>query len=176
MSGHNKWSKIKHKKAVTDARKSKVFSKHVRSIQVESRRCGGDLNDPGLRAVIDSARRDNVPKDNIDRAVKKGAGGDDGGLEKIVYEAFAQGGVALIIEALTSNRNKAAAEVRHILSKHAGSVVPIGGATWAFSKENEEWRPDQTVSLDDKQSLSLEKLIDELLDNDEVQNVYSNEE
>src|SRR3989344_606369 len=118
MSGHNKWSKIKNKKAVTDAYKAKVFSKLVRFITVESKKAKGDVNSPRLRTAIEKAKVENVPSDNIERAVKKGAGADAGEMEQITYEAYGPGGCALIIEALTDNRNKAAQEIKHILTKN----------------------------------------------------------
>jgi YebC/PmpR family DNA-binding regulatory protein len=120
MSGHNKWSKIKNKKAVTDAYKARVFSKLVRAITVESKLAKGDVNSPGLRTAIEKAKAENVPNDNIERAVKKGTGNDAGEMEQITYEAYGPGGCALMIEALTDNRNKAAQEIKHILSKNLG--------------------------------------------------------
>ena len=115
MSGHNKWSKIKNKKAVTDAQKSKIFGKLVRFVAVESKKVKGDVNAPGLRAAIEKAKEANVPNDNIERAVKKGIGSDTGEMEQIIYEAYGPGGCALIIETLTENRNKASQEIKHIL-------------------------------------------------------------
>ena len=115
MSGHNKWSKIKHKKASTDAQKSKIFSKLVRYITVESRKSKGDLNSPGLAFAIDKAKAANMPGDTIDRAVKKGSTDNSAQMESITYEAYGPGGVAIIIEALTDNRNKAAQEVTNFL-------------------------------------------------------------
>ncbi|NCN08109.1 YebC/PmpR family DNA-binding transcriptional regulator [Candidatus Parcubacteria bacterium] len=176
MSGHNKWSKIKHKKAGTDAAKSKIFSKMARAISTASKQVGGDINSPTLRAVIDKAREFNMPADNIDRAVKKGSGVDAESMDAITYEAYGPGGSALIIEALTSNRNKAAQEVKFILSKHGFVLAAQGSATWAFTKENSEWIPNMTVPLSEDDSLILEKLIEELEDNDEVQDVYTNAE
>ena len=117
MSGHNKWSKIKHKKAATDAQKSKIFSKHAQIISIESRSANGDINSPSLKAAIERAKKDSMPATNIDRAVKKGIGGEAGLLEKVTYEAYGPGGTALIIEGVTDNRNRTAAEIKHLLSK-----------------------------------------------------------
>src|SRR3989344_8936913 len=108
MSGHNKWSKIKNKKAVTDAAKSKIFSKMAELISTASRQVKGDDTSPILRAAIEKAREYNMPADNIERAVKKGSGSEANNLDSITYEAYGPGGCALIIEALTENRNKAA--------------------------------------------------------------------
>jgi transcriptional/translational regulatory protein YebC/TACO1 len=106
MSGHNKWSKIKHKKAATDAQKSKIFSKHAAVIAMESRKAGGNLTSPSLIAVIERAKKDSMPKENIDRAVAKGAGGTGAALEEVVFEAFGPGGTAMIITAVTDNNNR----------------------------------------------------------------------
>jgi len=176
MSGHNKWSKIKHKKAGTDAAKSKIFSKMARAISTASKQVSGDINSPTLRAAIDKAREFNMPADNIDRAIKKGSGADTESMEAITYEAYGPGGSALVIEALTGNRNKAAQEVKFILSKNGFALAAPGSATWAFSKENGEWKPNMTVPLSEEDSSVLEKLIEELEDNDEVQDVYTNAE
>src|SRR5690348_14238091 len=118
MSGHNKWSKIKRQKGASDAAKSKIFSKMGALIASESKRVKGDVTSPTLRAAIEKAREYNMPNDTIDRAVKKGLGADAQSFEAITYEAYGPGGSALIIEALTTNRNKAAQEVKHILSKN----------------------------------------------------------
>jgi YebC/PmpR family DNA-binding regulatory protein len=175
MSGHNKWSKIKRQKEVTDAKRSKIFSKHVRAIQAESRRAGGNLNDPGLRTAIDAAKRDNMPKDNIDRAVAKGQAGGSEAEEKITYEAYGPGGVAIIIEVLTDSRNRAAAEVRHTLSKNNGNIAEPGAASWAFQKSQDgEWEATTTVDISEEDAEKLEALVDALEDNDDVQGIYTN--
>jgi YebC/PmpR family DNA-binding regulatory protein len=176
MSGHNKWSKIKRQKGASDAAKSKIFSKMARAIATASRLAGGNVTSPVLRTAIDKAREYNMPNDNIERAIKKGAGADAEQLEAITYEAYGPGGCALVIEALTSNRNKAAQEVKFILSKHGFALAGVGSATWAFAKENGEWKPNVTVPVSESDSQILEKLIEELEDNDEVQDVYTNAE
>lgn len=176
MSGHNKWSKIKHKKAGTDAAKSKIFSKMAKLISTASKQVKGDITSPTLRAVMDKAREYNMPADNIDRAVKKGMGSDAESLDAITYESYGPGGSALVIEALTSNRNKAAQEVKFILSKHGFALAAPGSATWAFTKENGEWKPNMTVPISEEDGKVLEALIEELEDNEEVQDVYTNAE
>lgn len=174
MSGHNKWSKIKHKKAASDAKKSKIYSKLVRLIQAESRRCGGDLTDPGLQTAIDIAKKENMPKDNIERAVKRGAGGEAGDEEHVTYETYGPGGVAIVIEALTDNRNRTAPELRHLLSGLGYELANPGSATWAFSKEGTAWKPETVVPLSDEDTEKLENLLDAIEDHDDVQNVYTN--
>ena len=115
-----------------------------------------------------------MPADNIERAVKKGAGADAEALESITYEAYGPAGSALIIEALTTSRNKAAQEIKFILSKHGFTLATPGSALWAFTKEQDGWKPNSTISLSEKDGKILEKLIEELEDNDEVQDVYTN--
>ncbi|MEI8339290.1 MAG: YebC/PmpR family DNA-binding transcriptional regulator [bacterium] len=176
MSGHNKWSKIKNQKAVTDARKSKIFTKMVRLITVEAKKSKGMMS-PGLKTVVDKAKSFNVPNDTIDRAVKKASTDNGAAMEAITYEAYGPGGVALIIEALTENRNKAAGEVKHILSEAGSELAAIGSASWAFTRSPDgTWTPNMTLPLSDEDYEKLEKLVDALEDNDEVQDVYTNAE
>jgi len=150
----------------------------VRFIAVESKKAKGDINSPGLRAAIEKAKAENVPNDNITRAIKKGTGSDAGTMEQITYEAYGPGGSALIIEALTENRNKAVAEIKHILSKNGFELATSGSATWAFEKEaiGSEWVPKITVPLSEPDEDKLQKLIEELEENDEVQEVFTNAE
>ena len=178
MSGHNKWSKIKRQKAGTDAAKSKIFSKMAKLISTASKQVNGDTTSPILRAAIEKAREHNMPSDNIERAVKKGAGGEGETLETITYESYGPGGTALIIETLTSSRNKAAQEVKFILSKNGFSLAAPGSATWAFKREltTNDLQPTTTVQVSQEDGAALEKLIEELEDNDEVQDVYTNAE
>jgi len=176
MSGHNKWSKIKHKKAETDAQKSKVFGKLARLITVESKKSGGDINSPGLRTAIEKARGENMPSDNIDRAVKKGIGSNAGSMETVQYEAYGPGGTAIIIDGLTDNRNRSSQEIKHILSKNGASLAEQGAASWAFTKTNNEWAPNATVLLQDDDLKKLERIVEELEDDDDVQEVYTNVE
>src|SRR3989338_10858115 len=118
MSGHNKWAQIKHRKQAIDAVKSREFAKHARAIALESKRTGGSLSAPGLASAIARAKAINMPKDNIDRAVAKGASKDAAALEVVVYEAYGPGGSALIIDALTDNKNRTTQEVKHLLSRN----------------------------------------------------------
>jgi YebC/PmpR family DNA-binding regulatory protein len=176
MAGHNKWSKIKRQKEKTDAQKSKIFGKLVRMITVEAKKANGNLSSPGLKNAIEKARENNVPNDNIERAIKKS--NESGAvMESIVYEAYGPGGCAMIIEALTENRNKAAQEIKHILSKNGFALAGIGSVTWAFTKTAEmEWVANSTIPLSDEDGELLSNLVDELEENDEVQNVWTNAE
>lgn len=175
MAGHNKWTQIKRKKAITDGAKSKIFSKFSRLITLESKKFGGNVNSPSLKTVIEHAKSYNMPSDNIDRAIKKGTGADAGELERVTYEAYGPEGAALIIEAVTGNRNKASAEVKHILGKHGGVLGTIGSVTWAFVKDGDgSWEAVTPLSISPEASKVLEGLIEELEENEEVQDVFTN--
>lgn len=176
MSGHNKWSKIKHQKGASDAQKSKMFGKLVRFITVEAKKAKGNLASPGLQTAIKKAKEANMPNDTIDRAVKKATTDNSAQMESITYEAYGPGGCALIIEALTDNRNKASQEIKHILSKYGSSLAGIGAASWAFQKTTEGWIPQTPVQVGEEDGKQLESLVGDLEDNDEVQDVYTNAE
>ncbi len=176
MAGHNKWSKIKRQKAGTDAQKSKVFSKLVKQISAEAKKAGGNITSPSLKTAIDKAKEVNMPADTIERAIKKGSTDNSASMEQITYEAYGPAGCALIIEALTDNRNKAAQEIKHILSKSGFPLAAPGSATWAFTRTNGEWVPSMTVPVTGDDATTLENLIGELEENDEVQDVYTNAE
>lgn len=176
MSGHNKWSKIKRQKEKTDGEKSKIFGKMVRLITVEAKKAQGNMSSPSLKSAIERAKEANVPNDNIERAIKKFSE-DSVDMESIIYEAYGPAGCAMVIEALTENRNKAAQEIKFILSKHGFALAGIGSVTWAFShKAGEEWTPTTTISLSEEDGEKLSALVDELEENDEVQEVYTNAE
>ncbi|MDB5259681.1 MAG: YebC/PmpR family DNA-binding regulatory protein [Candidatus Taylorbacteria bacterium] len=176
MSGHNKYSKIKHQKAKTDAQKSKIFTKMVKLISAEAKKAKGNLRSPGLMNAIEKAKKENVPNDTIDRAVKKATADNSAEMEDVTYETYGPGGVAIIIEALTDNRNKAAQEVKHILSMHGSELAAQGSAAWAFTKNHEGWVATSTTPLEDADIELLEKLVEALEENDEVQGVFTNAE
>ncbi len=176
MSGHNKFSKIKHLKAKNDAQKSKVYTKYVRLITMEAKKSNGNLSSPGLATAIEKARKENMPNDTIDRAIKKATSDNGAAMETIMYEAYGPGGVAMLIEALTDNRNKAAQEVKAILARHEIALAAPGSASWAFAKEGQEWKPTMTTPLEDADIEKLTALVEELEENDEVQNVFTNAE
>lgn len=175
MSGHNKWSKIKHKKAATDAAKSKIFGKLVRLIQVEAKKANGDVNSPGLATAIAKALKANMPKDNIDRAIKKAS--EAGESHEVMYEAYGPGGVGLIITGLTDNTNRTSSEVKHILSKNNSSLGTPGSVAWNFTRnEDQEWEPKTTVQLSEADETKLENLLNLIEENEDVQDVYHNAE
>lgn len=176
MSGHNKWSKIKHKKAATDAAKSKIFGKMARLITVESKKADGDVTSPGLLAAIARAKDVSMPRDNIDRAVIKGTSTDATELESVVYETYGPGGVAIIIDALTDNRNRTAAEIKHVLSKNGYELAAQGSASWAFTKSHEGYEPNSAVKINENDEEKLEKLLEQLDEQDDVQELYTNAE
>jgi len=178
MSGHNKWAQIKHKKAITDAKKSKIFSKLVRFISVEAKLSGGKES-PGLRAAIEKAKKVNMPAENIERAIKK-ASEPGAKMEQITYEAYGPGGVGIMIETLTDNKNRTAQEIKHILSKNGFTLAGIGSVAWAFKKEISTeglvWKPINNIPLSDSDLELLEELVDEIEENDDIQEVYTNAE
>jgi YebC/PmpR family DNA-binding regulatory protein len=138
MSGHSKWATTKHKKAVIDARRGKLFAKLIKNIEVAARTGGGDpTGNPTLYDAIQKAKKSSVPNDNIDRAVKRGAGLEAGGADyqTIMYEGYAPGGVALLIECLTDNRNRAAGEVRTAMSRNGGSMADAGSVAYMFTRK-----------------------------------------
>ncbi len=175
MAGHSKWKQIKHKKAATDAKKSKVFSKLAQLISMEAKKSGGDINSSGLRAAIVKARALNMPAENIDRAIKKASEQKDD-LEIITYEGYGPGGVGIIVEALTSNRNKASQEVKHAFSKHNGNLGTPGSVTWGFTKEEGAWVPTVSMPITDSDAEKLAVLVDALEESEEVHEVYTNAE
>ena len=176
MSGHNKFSKIKHLKAKNDAQKSQHFGKLVRLITVEAKAAKGNLTSPGLAAAIEKARKENMPNDTIDRAVKKALTDNSAALENIVYETYGPGGVAILISVLTDNRNKAAQEIKHILSQNGFELASPGSASWAFEKTHQGWQAKTTMSLEDADIEVLGKLVEDLENNDDVQEVFTNAE
>ncbi len=137
MSGHSKWATIKHKKGAADAKRGQVFTKLIREITVAARNGGGDPDsNPRLRLAIEKAREANMPKDNVEKAVKRGTGELEGiTYEEVAYEAYGPGGVALYIEALTDNKNRTTAEVRNILTKRSGNMAGAGATAWLFQKK-----------------------------------------
>lgn len=175
MAGHSKWKQIKHKKAATDAKKSKVFSKLAQLIAMEAKKCGGDTNSPGLRTAIQKARAENMPAENIERAIKKASEQKDE-LELILYEGYGPGGVGIVVEALTANRNKASQEIKHAFSKHGGNLGTPGSATWGFEKQDGAWNPTMTIPLSDDDAEKLSTLVDALEELEEVHEVYTNAE
>ena len=139
MAGHSKWANIKHRKAAQDAKRGKIFTKLIREITVAARLGGGEVADnPRLRAAVDKALGQNMTRDTIDRAIKRGAGGDDdANMDEITYEGYGPGGVAVLVETMTDNVNRTVSEVRHGFSKFAGNLGTSGSVAYLFSKRGE---------------------------------------
>ncbi len=188
MSGHNKWSQIKEKKGKSDAKRSQIFSKYAKLIANEARAAKGNKDAPMLRSAIERARKENMPSENIERAIKKATEGG-GTLEAIRYEGYGPGGVALLIEVLTDSKNRSAGEIKHLLAENGGNLASPGAAVWAFEKldtntrmgtndtnTGERWRATTTVPLEDADIEKLEKLVEVLEGNEDVQEVFTNAE
>jgi len=137
MSGHSKWSTIKRKKAAVDAKRGKIFTRLGREIETAARQGGGDLDaNFSLRLAVDRAKAANMPKDNIERAIKRGTGEIAAeALDDVIYEAYASGGVAILVEVMTDNRNRTVAEIKHVLSKAGGSMAEPGSVAWQFEQK-----------------------------------------
>jgi YebC/PmpR family DNA-binding regulatory protein len=159
MSGHSKWNTIKRKKGAADAKRGKIFTKLIKEITLAARLGGPDQEgNARLRQAIMAAKEENMPKDNIDRAVKKGAGAADGsaGYEEVVYEGYGPGGVAVLVEAMTDNKNRTVAEIRHIFSKHGGNLGENGCVSWIFEKKGSILLDKKSVSEDVLMEIALD--------------------
>lgn len=154
MAGHSKWANIKHRKARQDAKRAKVWTKVIRELTVAARLGGASPSDnPRLRAAIDNALSVNMPRDTMDRAIARGAGdSDEGTLEEIVYEGYGPGGIAILVETMTDNRNRTVAEIRHAFSKHGGSLGTTGSVSYLFDRRgilqfDESIDPDRIMEV-----------------------------
>lgn len=165
MSGHSKWSTIKHKKGAIDSKRGKIFTKIIKEISLAARLGGGDPEgNSRLRQAIMAAKSENMPKDNIDRAIKKGIGTGEGAAnyEEIVYEGYGPGGVAVLIEVMTDNKNRTVAEIRHILSKHGGNLGENGCVAWMFDKKGTILVDKKDVSEEELMEMALEAGADDV--------------
>lgn len=175
MSGHSKWSQIKRQKAVTDSVRSRVFSRYARIISLESKKANGVITAPGLSAAIARAKAANMPKENIERAVAKGNSKDSGSPEQVVYEAYGPAGVAIIIDALTDNKNRTTPEIKHIFSKQGFEVATPGAANWAFTKNGSLYVPHEPlVEIDGTDEKKLMQILETLDEQEDVQGIYTN--
>ena len=158
MAGHSKWAQIKRKKAVTDARRGKLWTKLLKEVTVAARLGGGDPEgDPRLRVAVQEAKANNVPNANIERAIKKGTGELEGGaLDEITYEGYGPGGVAILVEAMTDNRNRTVSEIRHIFARNGGNLGEAGCVSWIFSKRGQFAIPDRSIDEDSLMELVLD--------------------
>lgn len=164
MSGHSKWATIKRKKAVLDAKKGKIFTKLIKEITIAAREGGGDpAGNPRLRLAVDNAKAQNMPQDNIDRAIKKATGELEGvTYHELTYEGYGPAGVALLVEVATDNKNRTVAEVRHIFSKNGGSLGETGSVAWMFDRKGVISLPSEGKKEDDVMEVILESGADDL--------------
>lgn len=177
MSGHSKWSQIKHKKAQTDVKRGQIFSKLVKMIQITARKGADSDANPDLRAAMEKAKAANMPAENIERAIKKGGGRlENAQFESARYEAYGPGGAAIIIETITDNKNRSVAEIKHLLSKHNAKLAGTGAVAWSFEQINGQWKTKMPLVLSEQDAAALARLIEELDNHDDVQEIYTNVE
>lgn len=168
MAGHSKWSNIKHRKAGQDAKRAKVFTKIIRELTVAARDGGGNVDDnPGLRTVVDKAKAAQMPKDTMERAIARGAGGQDGAeLTPLTYEGYGPGGVAILVETMSDNRNRTVAEVRHAFSRADGNLGTDGSVAYLFDRKGQiHFAPG--TSEDDVMEIAIESGADDVVTDDE---------
>lgn len=164
MSGHSKWSTIKRKKAVIDAKRGKIFTKLIKEITVAARNGGGDPDaNPRLRLAVDNAKAANMPADNIDRAIKKATGELEGAIyHEVTYEGYAPGGVAVMVESVTDNKNRTVAEIRHAFTKYGGSLAESGAVSYGFDRKGVITMPAQGKTEDDIMEIVLDAGADDI--------------
>lgn len=169
MSGHSKWSTIKHKKGAADAKRGKLFSKLIKEITIAARFGGGDPDgNPRLRAILDKARTANMPNDNVSRAIKRGTGELEGvNYEEVTFEGYGPGGVAVLIDTLTDNRNRTVAEIRHIFAKRGGNLGEAGCVAWMFSKQG-VLTFDKSTGEEKLMDIALEAGADDVRDDENI--------
>jgi len=166
MSGHSKWATIKHKKAATDARRGKVFTKVIRELTIAARTGGADPDtNPRLRTAILTAKGENMPNDNIDRAIQRGAGNLEGEmLDEVTFEGYGPGGVGLLVQVVTSNRNRIVSEIRHMLSKNGGNMAETGAVGWMFERKGDIVVPKEAADEEKMMGIVLDAGAEDLRD------------
>ena len=175
MSGHSKWHTIKHKKGAADARRGKVFTRLIKELTVAARNGGGDPDmNPRLRTIVAEAKANNMPRENIERAIRRGTGEEPGvTYDEVTYEAYGPGGVALMIETLTDNKNRTVGEIRHLLGKHAGNLAAENSVAWIFSRKGEIIVEKGKIDEDKLLSAALDAGADDMNDDDSAWEVVS---
>lgn len=170
MSGHSKWSTIKRKKGANDAKRGKIFTRLIKEITVAARMGGGDSEgNPRLRSAVASAKAENMPKDNIDRAIKKGTGELEGAIyEEITYEGYGPGGVAVLVDCMTDNKNRSVADIRHAFSKSGGNLGESGCVSWMFDKKGSMLVDKSVIAEDEMMDLALEAGAEDVTEEDAV--------
>ena len=175
MSGHSKWAQIKYKKAATDAKRGKLFSKLAKAIIIAVKEKGADAKiNIKLASAVEDAKNANMPNENIERAIKRASEKDASELKEVLYEAYGPGGSALVIEAVTNNSNRTTNEIKHVLSEHGGKLGTQGSAMWAFTKQEKEYVPNFPMELSPNENKQFESLLEALDNQEDTQEVYSN--
>ena len=166
MSGHSKWATIKHKKAATDAKRGRVFTKLIREISIAARSGGSDPDtNPRLRTAIQAAKNENMPNDNVERAIQRGAGQLEGEqYEEVTFEGYGPGGVGMLVQVVTSNRNRVVSEIRHLMSKHGGNLAEAGAVGWMFHRKGDIVVPKEQANEDKMLGIVLDAGADDLRD------------
>jgi len=166
MSGHSKWATIKHKKAATDAKRGRIFTKLIREISIAARVGGGDPNaNPRLRTAIAAAKNENMPNDNIERAIQRGTGQLEGEqYEEVMFEGYGPGGVGMLVQVVTTNRNRVVSEIRHLMSKGGGNLAEAGAVGWMFHRKGDIVVSKEKASEDKMLSVVLDAGADDLRD------------
>ena len=175
MSGHSKWHSIKHKKGAADAKRGKIFTRLIKELSIAARHGGGDPDmNPRLRTIILDAKANNMPRENIDRAIRRGTGQEPGvSYEEAQYEAYGPGGAAVIIDVLTDNKNRTAGEIRHLLEKHGGNLAAPNAVAWMFAKKGYIVIEKAKAEEDKLMSAVLDAGADDLQDDDDNWEVFS---
>ncbi len=178
MSGHSKWSTIKHKKGATDAKRGRIFTRLIKEITVAARMGGGDPDgNPRLRAAVTSAKAENMPKDNIIRAIKKGTGEIEGAVyDEILYEGYGPGGVAVLVECMTDNRNRTVADVRHFFAKNNGNLGASGCVGWMFDKKGLLQVEKEGMTEEELMDMALEAGAEDVVEEDDEFQVITSPE
>jgi YebC/PmpR family DNA-binding regulatory protein len=165
MSGHSKWATIKHKKAATDAKRGRIFTRLIREISIAARGGGDPNSNPRLRTAIAAAKNENMPNENIERAILRGTGQLEGEqYEEVTFEGYGPGGVGMLIQAATTNRNRAVGEIRHLMSRNGGSLAEAGAVNWMFHRKGEIVVPKELADEDKMLNIVLDAGADDLKD------------
>jgi YebC/PmpR family DNA-binding regulatory protein len=175
MSGHSKWHTIKHKKGAADAKRGKIFTRIIKELTVAARNGGGDPDtNPRLRTIVAEAKANNMPRENIERAIRRGTGEEPGvSYEEINYEGYGPGGAAVILDVVTDNKNRTVGELRHLLEKHGGNLAAAGAVAWMFDKKGYIVVPKDKAKEDDLMAAVLDAGGDDLRDDDDNWEVLS---
>ena len=174
MSGHNKWSTIKHKKAATDAKRGKIYTRLVKEIILAAKNGGDPESNPRLRTAIAAAKQANMPRENIERAIKRGTGEIEGAAyEEVTYEGYGQNGVGIVVDVLTDNKNRTVADIRHVFTKYGGTMAEAGAVSWNFEQKGYFTIPAEGVDEDELMMTALEAGADDVQKSDDFYEVYT---